>query len=285
MRSGNLATLTALLAAGPLSAQQPAFETTAIAAGVYQFRWQSHNGFFVVTDEGVVAVDPISTEAAAKYADEIKRVAPGKPLRAIVYSHHHADHASGAGVLRQAFGGNVPIIAHANALARLSAQPDPALPPPNITFDDRLTLHFGTRPIELRYLDKSHSDNMIVAYLPQEKIVFAVDFISNDRVGYRDLPDYFFPDFFETLRQFQQLDYTRIVFGHGPAGDKSSIERQIRYYDDLRNAVKQAVDRGISEDEAARTIQLPQYQKWGGYAEWFPLNVRAVYRWMASQKR
>jgi glyoxylase-like metal-dependent hydrolase (beta-lactamase superfamily II) len=87
--------LAALVAAGPLAAQQPAaqprFETTQIADGVHQFRWMGHNAFFVVTDAGVVAVDPISLEAAATYATEIKRVAPGKPLRAIVYSHHHSE--------------------------------------------------------------------------------------------------------------------------------------------------------------------------------------------------
>ena len=280
--------LAALVAAGPLAAQQPAaqprFETTQIADGVYQFRWMGHNAFFVVTDAGVVAVDPISLEAAATYATEIKRVAPGKPLRAIVYSHHHSDHASGASVLRRAFGGNAPIIAHANARARLLAQPDSALPPPDSSFTDRLMLDDPTRPVELRFLGRTHSDNMIVAYLPRQKIAFAVDFVSNDRVGYRDLPDTFYPDHFDTLRRLQALDFERIVFGHGPPGDKASVDRQVRYYDDLRAAVAAAIARGASEDEAARTVQLPQYQQWGSYAEWFPLNVRGVYRGLAAAR-
>lgn len=267
----------------PVAAQEQPFETTRIAEGVYQFRWQSHNGFFVITEQGVVAFDPISTEAAARYAEEIRRVAPGTPLRAIVYSHHHADHAGGAGVLREALGASAPIIAHDNAHARLAAEPRPELPPPDITFADRLVLHSGDRPIELRYLGRSHSDNMIVAYLPRERIVFAVDFVSHDRVGYRDLPDYFFPDFFDTLGRLQEIDYATIVFGHGPPGDRASIDRQIRYYGELRDAVAQAVARGASEEEAARTVTLPQYEGWGGYAEWFPLNVRAIHRWLAAR--
>jgi cyclase len=280
-----VAAIAAALAAAPLTAQQPQFETTTIADGVYQFRWQGHNAFFVVTDAGVVAVDPISLEAAAAYAAEIKRVAPGKPLRAVVYSHHHSDHATGAAVLRGAFGGTAPIIAHANAHARIVAQPDTALPPPDVTFADRLVLHDRERPLELRFLGRTHSDNMIVAYLPRQKIAFAVDFVSNDRVGYRDLPDSFFPDHFETLRRLQALDYQRIVFGHGPPGDKAAVDRQVRYYDDLRAAVSAAIARGASEDEAARTVQLPQYQQWGSYAEWFPLNVRGVYRGLSAAKR
>ena len=280
-----VAALAALFAAAPLAAQQRQFETTPIADGVFQFRWQGHNAFFVVTDAGVVAVDPISPEAAAAYAAEIKRVAPGKPLRAVVYSHHHSDHATGAPVLRRAFGGSVPIIAHANARARILAEPDSALPPPDSTFTDRLVLDDPNRPVELRFLGRTHSDNMIVAYLPRQKIVFAVDFVNNDRVGYRDLPDWFFPDHFDTLRRLQALDYQRIVFGHGPPGDKAAVDRQVRYYDDLRAAVSAAIARGASEDEAARTVQLPQYQQWGSYAEWFPLNVRGVYRGLSPAKR
>ncbi|MBI4420306.1 MAG: MBL fold metallo-hydrolase, partial [Gemmatimonadetes bacterium] len=103
-------------------AQAPPFETTRIAEGAYQFRWQGHNGFFVVTDAGVVAVDPISTEAAATYAAEIKRVAPGKPLLAVVYSHDHADHATGAAVLRRAMGNErAPIFAHELAAPKIRA--------------------------------------------------------------------------------------------------------------------------------------------------------------------
>jgi glyoxylase-like metal-dependent hydrolase (beta-lactamase superfamily II) len=275
----------ALLAAAPLAAQQSRFETTPIADGVFQFRWMGHNAFFVVTDAGVVAVDPISAEAAATYAAEIRRVAPGKPLRAVVYSHHHSDHATGAAVLRRALGPTAPIIAHANARPRLLADPDTALPPPDITFADRLVLHDATRPVELRFLGKTHSDNMIVAYLPQQRIVFAVDFVNNDRVAYRDLPDWIFPDHFDTLRRLQQLDYARIVFGHGTPGDKAAVDRQVRYYDDLRRAVTEAVARGASEEEAARDVKLPQYQQWGSYAEWFPLNVRGMYRWAVREKR
>lgn len=266
-------------------AQAPEFETTRLADGVYQFRFRSHNGFFVVTDDGVVAVDAISTDAAARYAEEIRRVAPGVRLAAVVYSHDHADHATGANVLRRALGPGAPIIAHANAAAKIVAAGDTALPPPDLTFTDRLTLHFGGREIELHFLGPSHSDNMVVTYLPVERLAFAVDFVSNDRVGYRDLPDYHFPEFFDALARLRALDFERIAFGHGPPGDRASIERQIAYYRDLRAAVERAIAEGWTEEQAAVRVRLPAYQGWGAYDTWFPLNVRALYRWLASQAR
>ncbi|GIW53053.1 MAG: hypothetical protein KatS3mg081_2408 [Gemmatimonadales bacterium] len=267
-----------------LTAQAPEYETTRIADGVYQFRYRTHNAFFVIAGDGVVAVDPISVEAASRYVQEIRRVAPGAKLHAVVYSHDHADHATGANVLRRELGPDAPIIAHVAAHAKIAAASNPDLPPPTLTFSDRLALHFGGRVIELHYLGKSHSDNMIVVLLPAERIAFAVDFVSNDRVGFRDLPDYYFPDLFDALARLEQLPFDRIVFGHGPPGDKRAVVRQRRYYADLREAVEQAVRRGLSEDQAAREVRLPQYESWGGYGDWFPLNVRAMYRWLASQR-
>ena len=271
-----------LMLATALSAQAPSFETTRIADGVYQFRWQTHNSFFVTSPEGVVVVDPISTDAARQLSREIRRVAPNVPLRAIVYSHSDADHATGAGVLRAEFGEQVPIVAHANAVDDIEATGSDDLPVPDITFHQRGAVSFGGRTLELHYLGNSHSDNMIVALLPDERVAFAVDFVSNDRVGFRDLPGWHFPDFFAALERLRGLGFETIVFGHGPPGDRASIDRQVQYYTDLRRAVTEAVEAGLSEDEAAARVTLPDYSGWGRYDDWLELNVRGVYRWMAG---
>ena len=281
MRVLALVAVVTLLAAG-LRAQAD-YETTRIADGVYQFRYQGHNGFFVVTDDGVVAVDPISTTAAGHYAAEIQRVAPGARLRAIVYSHDHADHATGARVLQDVFGGEVPIIAQENASAKLAGA-GPDLPAPDVTFSDRMALHWGGRAIELHHLGNSHSDNMLVVLLPEERIAFAVDFVSNDRVGFQELPDFHFPEFFTALERLSELEFDTIVFGHGLPGDRASIARQQQYYAALRSAVEEAVEQGWTEDEAAARVRLPEYASWGQYEAWFPGNVRAIYRWLASQQ-
>jgi glyoxylase-like metal-dependent hydrolase (beta-lactamase superfamily II) len=276
--------LSVVLFSPTAAAQAPESETTRIGDGVYQFRFRSHNNVFVVTSEGVVAFDPISSEAARLYAREIRRVAPDSPLLAIVYSHDHADHTTGADVLRTELGvqHDVPIIAHEAARAKIEAAGNADQPPPDVTFSGLMTLWFGGRRLELHYLGKSHSDNMIVALLPEERIAFAVDFVSNDRVGFQSLPDYHFPDFFEALERLRGLDFDTIVFGHGPSGDRAAIDRQIQYYADVRNAVTAAHRRGLTEDEAAAQIRLPAYQAWGAYEDWFELNVRAIYRWVAG---
>ena len=277
-----LMTVALCLSGGQTLDAQAGYETTRIAEGVYQFRWQAHNGFFVVTPTGVLAVDPISMEAAAQYAEEIKKVAPSSPLRAIVYSHEDGDHATGAPALMSAMGVSVPIIAQRNAVPNLARAASSDLPVPTLTYEKFMSLTLGGRVIELHYLGANHSDNSTVVYVPDVKVAFAVDFVSNDRVGFQELPGWRFPDVFASVPRLLDLDFEVMVFGHGPAGDRDTIHRQIRYYDALRAEVRRAVEAGWSEDRAAAEVRLPEYGDWGQYDAWFPLNVRSVYRWMSG---
>jgi glyoxylase-like metal-dependent hydrolase (beta-lactamase superfamily II) len=254
----------------------PRYETTGLAEGVYQFRFEGHNTLFVRTAEGVVAFDPISVEAAAPYVEEIRRHIPDAELAAIVYSHRDADHATGANVLREAFGANIPIYAHENADAPLREAANPDLPPPDSTFSEQTTLAGGE--VELHYVGRSHSDDMAVAFLPAHRIAFAVDFVSRDRFGYRDLASFYFPDMFGAIEGLLEIPFDRVIFGHGPAGDRGAIERQLQYYRDLDRAVREAVEAGMSEDEAAADVLLEDYSHWDRYGDWRELNVRGMYR-------
>ncbi|WP_419163388.1 MBL fold metallo-hydrolase [Candidatus Palauibacter sp.] len=256
------------------------FETTEVAEGVYQFRWIGHNALFAVTSEGVFAFDPISVEAAATYAEEIRRVAPDAELAAIVYSHRDADHATGAEVLREAFGTDTPIFAHENADAPLREAGDPDLPPPTSTFAETMTLAGGE--IELHYLGRSHSDDMAVAFLPAHGLAFAVDFVSRDRFGYMDLGSFYFPDMFGAIEGLLEIPFEQIVFGHGPSGDRATIERQLAYYRDLDAAVRDAVEAGLSEDETAESVLMEDYSHWDRYDDWRELNVRGMHRKLSA---
>jgi glyoxylase-like metal-dependent hydrolase (beta-lactamase superfamily II) len=136
--------------------------------------------------------------------------------------------------------------------------------------------------VELHYLGRSHTDNMLVGFVPDAGVVFAVDFVSNDRVGFQQLPGYYFPDLFDALTGLLNLPFTTVVFGHGADGDRASIQRQVAYYDDLRAAVRRAIAQGLTEDQAAAQVRLDAYARWGQYEAWFPMNVRAMYRALSA---
>ncbi|NIR42727.1 MAG: MBL fold metallo-hydrolase [Gemmatimonadetes bacterium] len=267
-------------AARPAGAQQAEHETIRIDDGVYMFRYRSHNSMFIVTGEGVIAFDPISVEAARLYKEEIARIT-SQPVRLIVYSHHHADHITGAAELAS----GVPIVAHEICYERLAAEPSPDILLPTRTFTDRMTLHMGGKVVRFLYLGRNHSDNSIVAHLPDQGLIFAVDFVANDRVAYRDLPGFYLPDLWLSLERLQQIDYHTAVFGHGEPGGKSDVYEQIAYWTDLRRVVESLIRAGLSEDEAVEAIELPAYEDWGGYDEWFKMNARVVYRYYADRRQ
>lgn len=282
IRLAGLLALAASVLSAPLPAQQPRFELTPVGPDIYRFRWVGHHALVVVGPRGVVVVDPISREASLAMAGEIRRVAPGRPLAAVVYSHKDADHATGAPALMEALN-PAPVIGQANGAAPLAARGDPDLPPPDIAFQDRMTTRLGGRTIELVATPPNHADDMLVALVPDAGIAFAVDFIANDRVGYRDLPGWDFDGQLASLALVLSLRFDRLVFGHGPDGDRASVQRQVAYWDDLRSLVAAAISQGLSEEEAAERVRAPQYAGWGQYEAWFPMNVRGMYRWLSSR--
>src|SRR4249920_96182 len=125
MHNNTLATL--LIAATP-----PLFATTKVEGtdNVYVFRYQNHQSMFVVTPAGVIATDPISygrPQAAVTYVAEIKKVTD-KPIKYLIYSHHHYDHAAGGKPFKDA---GATIVAHKRAKDRILAQKDPEMVPPD----------------------------------------------------------------------------------------------------------------------------------------------------------
>jgi glyoxylase-like metal-dependent hydrolase (beta-lactamase superfamily II) len=93
-----LAVLVLLLLTGVATAQEkPArFEVIKVTDEIYVHRDNGHMNLFLITDEGIVIVDPMNPSAGSNLAQVLQRMAPDKKLLAIVYSHYHSDHAGGA---------------------------------------------------------------------------------------------------------------------------------------------------------------------------------------------
>jgi hypothetical protein len=79
------------------AAPAPVREITQISGEPYRVRNNAHYTVFLVTPEGIVLGDPISTDAATWLKGELAQRF-NVPVRYVVYSHHHWDHAAGAAV-------------------------------------------------------------------------------------------------------------------------------------------------------------------------------------------
>lgn len=300
---------------------------TQIEGDLYRFQNNQHFSVFLVTPDGVIMGDPINGNAAEWLKQEIDERF-GVPVKYVVYSHHHADHASGGAV----FADTATFIGHENMLNHIAPPADPAasLPPrlatmdtngngtverdeargqlanrfaaldangdgsisgfeiastrggdvrpPDETYADTMTLTLGGKTVELHYFGKSHSDNMTIMYFPVEKTVFTVDFITVDRLPFRDFSEGYLPDLIEAIRQTESLDFDIVAPGHGVIGGRQDVVAHRQYLEELVGLVSQGIDDGKSVADLQAEITLEKYSSWSQFDQWLPLNIAGAYR-------
>lgn len=253
---------------------------------VYVFRYGNHQSMFVVTSQGVIATDPISYQRPAKpYIDAIRAVTD-KPIKYVIYSHHHYDHIAGGQPFKEL---GATFIAHARAKERfLELKKQNALLAdvvmPDQVVDTKKTITLGGTSLELIFVGRNHSDNSLVMRLPKERLVFVVDFAPIESVPFRNIPDNASPlEYIASLKKLAALDWDRLIPGHpyagGRFGTKKDVEDDISYLEELSAEVKKAADAGKCFDTAMKEVKLPKYEKWANYDASLPGNVERFCYW------
>jgi glyoxylase-like metal-dependent hydrolase (beta-lactamase superfamily II) len=192
--TGNPANLAELLTPPPAPAgappggppgAQPA-QAEKLADGIYRITG-GYVAMAVEFSDHVVVLEGGQSEARGlAVIAETRRVIPNKPIRYVVNTHAHFDHASG---LAPFAAEGITIITHENNKEYL----EKALSGPRTLAGDKLAqantkpkiesagdkrvLQDATRTIELHHVENlAHSDGMLIAYFPKEKILFTADF-------------------------------------------------------------------------------------------------------------
>ena len=250
-------------AQAPTAPAPPTFETTKIAEGVYRFRYEGHNALFLVTPQGVIATDPISfrrPQAAVAYMAEIRKLTAA-PIRYLVYSHTHFDHATGGKVFKDA---GATVVAHRLAKERLAKVSNPDIVPVDETVDTTRTLTVGGTRLDLIYVGRNHSDNALVMLLPKEKLLFTVDWVGTAPGAAGFGPDTWPDEWIEGLRKVNALDWDRMIMGHGNAlGTKADVQKQIDFLTDTKAAAKVLADGGKCTPDGRAATAIPA--KYNGY--------------------
>jgi len=137
-----LLTAFALSAMTPqLGAQQRAFyqqteykgqEIGKLTGDVYYARMDDYVSVFMVTSEGIVLVEPIGTEFATWLKAEMGRRFQ-VPVKYVIYSHSHWDHASGGAV----YADTARFIGHENLLKNIAMPPASTPLPANMRGQDK----------------------------------------------------------------------------------------------------------------------------------------------------
>ena len=246
--------------------------TTEVADGVFAYiqpdgSWWINNTGFVVGADDVVAIDATSTERRTRALLDAIAGVTDQPVRTLVNTHHHGDHTNGnclfddatvvghrncrEGVRNQRIGG-LEAIFGAVEWGALTIRP------PTIVLDERLDVYAGDRRVELHYIGTpAHTTGDVVAWLPDENVLFAGDLVFNGGTPFVLMGSV--EGALESLGRLAGFDAAVIVPGHGPVCDAASIDAVRRYLEMVLDVAGQALEAGVTPLEAARATDLGEF--------------------------
>jgi glyoxylase-like metal-dependent hydrolase (beta-lactamase superfamily II) len=164
----------------------PTVTADLIAKGVWFMGGQSHHSVLVEFSDHLVLIEaPLNEARTLAVIAKARETVPGKPLTTLVTTHHHFDHTAG---MRAAISEGLTVVTHAGnkdfvetmAKRPHTIQPDAlaknAKPVAVATVDEELALKDAARTVMLYHVaGNPHSDTMLMAYLPTERVLVEVD--------------------------------------------------------------------------------------------------------------
>ena len=182
--------------------------TQEIDEGVFLIGGNGAYALFVEMDEYVVAIG--GTRTVAVSIKEMRKEIADKPIKYGVLTHHHSDHVPGAAAYAEE-GATIITFKENETVVRNAAQSEDA----KLEFvEDRMSLTDGNKTIELYNIGPTpHADNMLIAYLPDEGLIFEADHFPQPATGV--IPPAV-PATIAFAAALEKLDlkYTKIVGAH-----------------------------------------------------------------------
>jgi glyoxylase-like metal-dependent hydrolase (beta-lactamase superfamily II) len=273
-----------------LGAQEPKplfpAEPREIASGVwFQEVNGSSNCTWVVFDDYVLVVDANFSWVAQSLEERIKKTT-SKPIRYVVDTHHHGDHAEanpwwisrGAEIVCQdACRQELEEKGAKQWEEMLVKHPEFKTVPfkaPVSSFAKTRVFEDAHHRVELITFGWAHTKGDTFAWLPKEKIICTGDACVNGPFNY--MGDASTANWISVLDAADKLPFETLCPGHGPLGGRNTLVEQRAYFVELRRAVGEMIKQGKSFVEIEQSVNLPRYEKWAGRKP-AKLNIQKVH--------
>lgn len=252
-----------------------------VADGVYSYQGPTtYISMFVVTNDGVIVVDPINAGHAEGLVAAIKSTT-NQPIRYLVHTHNHWDHSGGGQVFRDE---GATIIAHVDAYNWMHANSHPDMVLPDESWGgSRKDIMLGGTTLELHHFGASHGHGMTVPVVAGERVGYIADLVAPNRLPFFTLPDFTVSELERTLGEILTLDMDKVVYTHSArpdplqGGTKQEVADTLQYLQDLRAAIEAEIAGGTPAREAPDAVRLPKYESWAMYDEWLALNAWKIW--------
>ena len=249
------------------------FRYSSISAADKTIPFGGSNHTWIVFKDYVVVVDANFPKEAADVIADIKKTTK-KPIKYVLDTHHHGDHAYGNAVWAKE---GAQIVAHKNA-ARLLKTNGPkqwedaakdrkdvkesTLKQVDITFDDKYELKDDTQHVVFMHFGHSHTAGDASAYLPKHKILCTGDACVNGAFNYMGHSNS--ASWIKCLDAMDKLEIDLVCPGHGKVARKELFALEKRYFTELRAAVKKGIDDKKSVADITAGLDFPWYKEWTG---------------------
>lgn len=282
---------------GDLGEKKVTFAKLGEGAYAYTAEGDPNTGV-IIGDDGVMVIDTQATPYMAQ--DVVKRIreVTDKPIKYILMSHYHAVRVLGAAAYEAeniiasrltyemiVERGQFDYDSELGRFPRLfqGAETIPGLTWPSIVFDGKITIDLGNCPVEIWSPGRGHTQGDTVAWLPEQKILYAGDLVEFGATPYTG--DAHLRDWPQTLDALRALKPEKLVPGRGDALDtpelcEEAMAETQAFITDLYNSAKEGREAG---KDLKQTFDLckermdPKYGDWVIYEHCMPFDVSRAY--------
>jgi hypothetical protein len=164
------------------------FRLSELSPNVQQVVGGSANNLIVAMQDGIVVFDAPVNEGQSRWViDAAKAKYPGKPIKYLVLTHHHNDHAGGMRTYAHE-GATIIVPSQTKAFFEAAISAPRTLAPDAlqkqrreakvIDVKDSMTLKDDTTEIRLHNIINPHADGFLIGHVVRENIVWITDLVS-----------------------------------------------------------------------------------------------------------
>ena len=241
-------------------------EAERVTGDVHAVRGLGGNVGVLRTGAGAVVVDTMTFRIQGERIRELAERLAGGPIQVVINTHYHMDHTHG----NSGFAPGTRVVATERTRDYLLAfdasywdgKAEETLP--NDLFEREHELRIGGKTIRLIHPGRGHTGGDLVVLFVEDRVLHMGDLLFSGRYPNIDLEaGGSVREWIGTLDRVLELDFDRVIPGHGPVTDRAGVRAFQRFLAEVWRAGEEAAREGLSLEETLARTQLAEDEGYG----------------------
>jgi glyoxylase-like metal-dependent hydrolase (beta-lactamase superfamily II) len=266
--AGFAAALVVALAVGVIIVHDrvTSLEAERVTGDVHAVRGLGGNAGVLRTGAGAVVVDSMTFRIQGERLRELAERLGSGPIQVVINTHYHRDHTHG----NPGFAPGTRVVATERTRDYLLAfdasywdgRAEEVLP--NDLFEHEHEMRIGGKTIRSIHPGRGHTGGDLVVLFVEDRVLHTGDLLFSGRYPNIDLEaNGSIREWIGTLDRVLELDFDRVIPGHGPVTDREGVRAFQRFLGEVWRAGEEAAREGLSLEETLARTQLVEDE---GYA-------------------